>query len=404
MFYIEKHQQWKELMDREMRGESIEAELEPGYKQAYEAWKMEMESDGKLQKLSAEERTEFFLKDLQENTLTQKKQVIEKMAVSEEEKKKLFALAQKDQLLLVSTDEGVHFDQVLTMEQVSKVDPLKVRILSQTLTSTTVDLEKVVEEQTLLHVVNNFKEAGYEIHDANLVDHVVKVEVSKLRKSTNDQDINEHITYDVPVNQDAFLPLEIYDTRKGKEAHFAETILAEEVGMLEPDSDFRFANNMEILDVETSFDSAQKEKQAILASFSAIAGAGMSQNASNSNMVNNAERLEAQEYEQRQFGNSRGSASTHVPMLDVMGAKQQFQAEKERETKDKEDQGKVQKSRDEKYEKDRKLALAKQAEQMEYQSKNQKKSKSMLRWGTALGATGAAGFTAGLAGLGVWVS
>lgn len=399
MFYIEKHQQWKELIEREMRGESIEGELEPGYKEAYSAFKMENKE--KLPKLSSEDRVEHFTKDLQENILTQKKQVIENMAVSEEEKKKLFALAQKDQLLLVSTDEGIHFDQVLTMEQTSKVDPLKLRILSQTLTSTTVDLEKVVEEQTLLHVVNNFKEAGYEIHSAELVDHVVKVEVSKLRKSTNDQEINERITYDVPVNQDAFLPLEIYDTRKGKETHFAETILAEEVGMLEPDSDFRFINNMEILDVETSFDSAQKEKekQAILASFSAMAGAGV---ARNEGLMNKAEFLEAQEYEEKQF--ARGTGTPRAPMLDVMGAKQQFQAQKEREAKEKEDQVKVKKSRDEKYEKDRKLALAKQAEQMEYQTKNRKKSKSMLRWGSALGATGAAGFTAGLVGLGAWVA
>lgn len=411
MFYLESHQQWKELMDREMRGESIEAQLEPGYKQSYEAWKMEQKE--LLPKLSASDRVDYFAKVIQKEVLTQKKQIIETMNVSEDEKKRLLALAQKDQLLLVSTDEGAHFDQVLTLEQAQKMDPLKLRILSQTLTSASIDLEKVIEEQTLLHVVAKFTSAGYEVHEAELENHQVKVEVTEPKKTVSEMEVSSSTTYRVPIVQNDLLPLEIFGSEEQKEVHFSETVLPEQVGEPTQDSNMGLSpeDAVKTLAVQTAFDSQKNTKEAkvkaALATYSAIAGMQIANEQAELDrktallQAYESERDPSADKAQEQF--EIHTRANHVPMLDVMGAKQKLQAQKEKENKDEEGQEIRKKSRDEKYEKDRQRSLAKQADQLAYQAESKKTAGNKLKWGAAIGGASAAGFTAGLAGLGIWV-
>lgn len=395
MLYTDHQREWQELFIREIHGENIERDLEPGYKEEYGAWK-EKEKEN-LPKLSAEDRVEHFTEYLQKSLLQKKQEVIEKLDVDEAKEKELLALAQKDQLLLVSKDNGVHFDEVLTKQEAEKVDSLKYRILSSSFISTSTELETVVEEQTLLHVVSNLKGVGYDVDSAELKDHHVVLQVT-LPKAQAEA---EHLRYEVAVDQAPLLPLE-YQYLSGTEIkRIPETILAEEVGTPEQEPTLILPTETEVRELtltgagskgETG-DETDVKAQVALASFAGIYGAQSAFQASKEARISEV----AEAYEREQF-----TFKKDAPLLNVMASKRKRQNQQVDEQKRAEDDRVRRTSRDKKYEKDRLRALERQAKEEERRTQSAHRGKNRFRMGAILGSAAGTGLMGGIGFLGIW--
>ena len=221
MLLTETHNQWKTLLEREMRGEKIE--LESGYSEAFAEWKKSKEEV--LPKLSAEERVQLFSDDLGDLVQEKIQALVSKKWTSKEEKTKRLAEARRGDLCLVSTDEGKHFDQVHDLEELQKMNPLELRYLSPTLQSLTNDPEQLKEEQNVLHVSKNLRANHCLVERAYVENHVVHVDIVHPRMQTSEVQVDLR-------SPDANLQY-IFIKSDGSNTSIPEAQLPEEFGVLE---------------------------------------------------------------------------------------------------------------------------------------------------------------------------
>ncbi|QQR54736.1 hypothetical protein IPG41_06145 [Candidatus Peregrinibacteria bacterium] len=230
MLLTESLNQYKQLLEREMRGEAIR--LEPGYAQYYEVWKESKKES--LPKLSAEERVEHFSDDLEEEVNKRIENLIAHKWMRVEKKKELYAEAKRGDLLLVSTDEGKNFNQVLSLKEVQTLDPLKVRLLSSTLISTTNKYEKVKEEQNLLHIAKTLRDNHCLVQRGFIKEGVAHVEIinPRLKSTEVEVDLNSSdSTFDYR-----------FKGKDEKEKHVPETQLPEAFGLASIESSLGLKN------------------------------------------------------------------------------------------------------------------------------------------------------------------
>jgi len=239
--FLDTQNQFREQMERVVRGESVQ--LEPGYAEAYATWSEENKNI--LYQWSAEDRTQHFSIYLQNKV----EQDLLKLVNTEE----LKGLAKRGQLLLVSTDGGKTFDKFLTPKEAKTAVPTEYQVLSPTFRSTTTDLNEVLAEQLLLHVVatlqENFKSPNgsekelWKVENASLKKGVVHVEVVRnFYQSEIVQDENGmRFAMEVDMDQPATIPL-AYEriNAKGGKKNIPETQLPEEYGEAQLDSTLQF--------------------------------------------------------------------------------------------------------------------------------------------------------------------
>ncbi len=213
--------QWKGLLERDMRGEKLELGSDyPGYAEFYEEWKKK-----DLHLLSAEERTQLFSDDIADEVQKRMERIFAKKWTSTEKKNELKALAKRGDLCLVSTDEGKHFEQALSLKELSGLDPLKVRFFSPALTSVTSNYERLKEEQNLLHVSKNLRANHCLVERGYVENHKVHVDIvhSRMQASEVHVDLNEASkVWDY-----------IFKSKDGSEKRVSETQLPEEFGVIE---------------------------------------------------------------------------------------------------------------------------------------------------------------------------
>ena len=218
MLTTEPQKQHQLLEEKALQGEPIV--LEVGYEEAYQAWALE--NAAILHTLSPEDRAQSFSDYMEKIVFEKERALIEEQESDPTRRKEKLTAAQRGDLLLVSTDEGQHFDKVMTVEEVEKVELSKVRLLSSTLRSTTPNFTEVKEEQNLIHVVAKLRENHFLVEQAEVKDHKVQLVATHPRQGKYE------VT--VPLNQDATLPL-VYEfiNAEGKKK-VSETQLPEEYG------------------------------------------------------------------------------------------------------------------------------------------------------------------------------
>lgn len=394
MLYTDSQNHFLDLQNRALRGEAVETQLDPGYQEYYEAWINEESTI--LSKLSTEERVEHFTAYLQKALLKKKQAVVEALPVDEDRKKELRALAQKDQLLLVSTDGGEHFEEVLTADEAKQKNPLDFRILSSTLASATNDLGAVVEEQTLLHVVSNLKGVGYHVDHAELKNHKVVVQVT-LPKVQAD---SEPVQYEVDVSGDPLLPLE-YACLSGNGAkHFAETALPEELKKMEEKSIFTPPTPQEWLTVsahfaESSANGNSRDKRADLALASLAGTLGV-------RGTQDRRKAEQELALEQAWEREKMDQKTRPITLNVIEAKKIRAEQEQEEVKDKRDNAFKREARTQKYEAKRAKSLAFKKKTDEAKSSVPQGGANFTKKMASAALLGGAGFTGFIAGLGVW--
>lgn len=217
--------------------------LEAPYAQAYADFALE--NQAVLYTWGKEDLTQRFTDYLAKKVEKELLVLIDASPSDEAKKKELLSLAKRQQLLLVSTDEGKTFNQLLTLEEAKAADPLKVQVFSPTLRSTTLDLAEVIGEQTLLHTVSTINEnfttingaekAIWSVKNASVEKGVVHVEVSRTARNPEEEG-NLDLVYEVEVDQDPNKPLDYKQIdNDGKEKHVSETQLFDEYGEAKAD-------------------------------------------------------------------------------------------------------------------------------------------------------------------------
>ena len=217
--------------------------LEAPYAQAYAEFAEE--NKAVLYTWGKEEVTQRFSEHLSKKVEKELLVLIDARPVDEAKKKELITLAKRQQLLLVSTDEGKTFDQFLTLQEARQAQPLNYTIKSPTFRNSTTNLVEVVEEQTLLYVVKNMNEnftalngaekTIWSVKNAVLKNGVVQVEVNRTASNVEAEDAN-NLKYEVVVDQEATRPFDYKQIDKnGKEKHISETQLFEEYGEAQED-------------------------------------------------------------------------------------------------------------------------------------------------------------------------
>ncbi len=391
MIYSEKQKEWKDLITREIHGENIETFLEPGYKEEYSKWKEKFKE--LLPKQSADERVEGFTKHLQDLVSKKTTEVINGMDLSKKRREELLALAKKDQLLLVSKDGGLHFDQILTPQEAEQVDALQHRILSPSFISASNDLSAVVEAQTLIHVVNHLKKLGYNVDRADIKEHQVLVQVTMPKVSGE----MESLEYRVDIKQEAGLPLEYKYLSGTKMKRVPETVLPENLGALKEDQSLIVPSQSELeqMLMLKSFKGPSKNGKAnmALASFAAIYGARAGgQEARKIRAKQSHENAQKESFKFR----TDGALSNVIASKQAMKT-QRLEREKKWNTKSVHE--KFQEKHDEKtrikfFERQRGM----DAQRIERRQKNRNKFKI----GTLIGSVTGAGLMGGIGFLGIW--
>lgn len=214
--------QWQLLLEREIRGEKLD--LEPGYAKFYEEWKKMKEE--MLHTLSPAERVEHFSDDVGYEAQRIMEHLISKRWTSSDEKMRLKSEAEHGDLCLVSTDEGKHFDKVLSTEELIPLDPLKVRYFSPTLQSTTNNPEQIKEDQNLLCVAKTLR-ANHCLVERGCVDnHVVHVDIVHQKM--------EACTVEVDLNKPSANRLFVFTAKDGSRKEVIDSQLPELFGVATP--------------------------------------------------------------------------------------------------------------------------------------------------------------------------
>ncbi len=223
MLLTETLNQWKGLLEREMRGERLN--LEPGYAEAYAEWKKTKEEV--LPKLSAEERVQLFSDDLADMAQKKMEQLISKKWMGGEQKQTLKSAAQHGDLCLVSMDDGKHFDKALTLEELQKLDPLQLRFLSPTLQSVTNKPEQLKEEQNLLHVSKNLRANHCLVERGYVENHTVHVDVVHQKSDASEVEVD--------LRSPSTIWNYVFTKKDGSKENVQETQLPEKFGVIAPD-------------------------------------------------------------------------------------------------------------------------------------------------------------------------
>lgn len=246
--------------------------LEPAYAQAYSEWS----DDNKnvLHTMDAESKVQSFAEHVDADVNTRLLSLIEAQNLDEETKKERKTLAQRGQLLLVSTDEGKTFDKYLTPEEAKTAQASSYTLYSPTFRSTTNNLTEVVQEQTLLNWVKRTeevyselnKEGGsiWRVEDAKLKDGKVHLEIA--RTARNPEDEATRFALEIEVDQAPNLPM-VYDklSKEGEvKREVPETQLDTEFGVAQEDPTLQMPDQktVEISAVIESDDAAKKAIQA----------------------------------------------------------------------------------------------------------------------------------------------
>lgn len=226
--FLESQNQFRETMKLPDAVKQMDATYAP----LYAAW-LEENKDV-LYKWSPEERVERFTAAVTEHYEQRIHEWIEASAKSEEEKKDLKSMAQKGALLLVSTDEGKTFDTVLKPEDLNTVNASDYQLFSPTLRGATTDLKQVQAEQELLHIVESFQDQSlwgqqvWLVQSATIENGVAQLEVIHYQYGV--------YQVEVPLNEDAALPLVYTFSNEAGKQSVPESQLPEKYGVAQPDS------------------------------------------------------------------------------------------------------------------------------------------------------------------------
>lgn len=170
--FLDSQNEWRTQLERRMRGEDVR--FDPGYEERYLAWVKEKEST--VNRFSAEESTLSFSDYLEDWVQAELEKLIGEKNLSPEKERELLEQAHRGQLLLVSTDDGAHFDRFLTPEEQKMSSPLNYRILSPSFYWASPDFKTVREAQGLIHVVRKLREQHFLVERAWLEEGEVHVE------------------------------------------------------------------------------------------------------------------------------------------------------------------------------------------------------------------------------------
>lgn len=383
MLFTQPQNEFKLLEDRELRGEPVA--LEPGYKEAYQTWVDE--NKAVLHKLSSEERTISFSDHLEETVLKKQSEWIESKVADPSKKKQLLIQAQRGDLLLVSTDEGKHFDQVLTLEEAHLKNPLTLSVLSSTLRSTTPNFQEVKEEQNMLHIIKKLRDQHFLVERAYVEKHVVHVDAIHPRRGNYE--------VQVPLNQDATLPFEYSFLNQLGVQKVQETQLPEEYGEASQDHSLERPSTSEIMSQHLLRAGASGEHGQGDLAHKAFISTMLPFLASNKNMSTQALHKRA----------NSAADQTRLQMkfpgnnLNVMASKAAMGARKARQNKQMKEELDRQNEREEKYKREAPLAHKKREEEKQKKLQESKDSQVQMKKKAAAGAGALAGIMASAGGM-----
>lgn len=226
--FLESQNQFRETM----KLPDAVKQMDSAYAPLYAAWLKE--NKDVLYKWSPEERVERFTAAVTEHYEERIHQWIEASIESEEKKKDLKSMAQKGALILVSTDEGKTFDTVLQPEDLNTVNASDYQIFSPTLKGASTDLKQVQAEQELLHIVEGFQDQSvwgqqvWLVQSATIENGVAQLEVIHYQYGV--------YQVEVPLNEDAKLPLVYTFSNEAGKQSVPETQLPEKYGVAQPDA------------------------------------------------------------------------------------------------------------------------------------------------------------------------
>lgn len=263
MLLTESLNQFKVLLEREMRGEKLN--LEVGYAEAYTEWKKTKEEV--LPKLSAEERVQLFSDDLAEVVQKKMEQLISKKWVGGEQKQALKLAAQHGDLCLVSEDDGKNFDKALSLEELQKADPLRFRFLSPTLQSVTNKPEQLKEEQNLLHVSKQLRSNHCLVERGYVENHIVHVDVVHPKTDTSEVEVD--------LRSPSVIWEYVFTKKDGAKEKVPEAQVPEKFGVIEPEVPTDLItplNSIYLVNHAKENQSAQTEaaRKAAIASYSTV--------------------------------------------------------------------------------------------------------------------------------------
>lgn len=205
MLFTEPHNQFKAELDRKLQGAPVS--LDPVYAPHYETWTEE--NKNALPSMDTERRTVRFSDYVEEKMFDQEKTLIDEKEKDPIQRQALYNQALRGDLLLVSTDNGQHFDEVLNLAEAQEKDLATLRIFSSSLRSSTSNLTEAKEEQNLQHITRKLREQGCVVTNASIEAHKIHLEVIHPKNGT----FNVH----VELNQDPLLvPVYTLENKKGK--------------------------------------------------------------------------------------------------------------------------------------------------------------------------------------------
>ncbi len=214
-------------MTRLTRGEVLN--LAPGYQEIYEAWLQEDRVKINLVKWSAHERTQEFLLYLEKVCDQRLVKWIDAQAFSEDKKNLLKHEVKRGEWVLSSRD-GRHFDQGLSLRTLDPTVQWDYRILSPTLRETLTNrLEQaaLLQEQASIRVARRLEEAGYFVEDIHYEEGAVQANVLRSKSQTP-----YHVTVDMTGEASAPLLYDFVD-KEGKHTQTNEHHLGDDWGQVE---------------------------------------------------------------------------------------------------------------------------------------------------------------------------